>query len=282
MAIAEPVTEVVAEHAEGPVWSADWGELRWVDRLKGDVLGLAADGTVSRFHVGTVAAALRPRAAGGMVVAVERGFALVSADGAIEPLGEVWTDDSVRMNDGGCDPDGRFYCGTMAYDAAPNRGALYRLELDLTVTEVFDGVTISNGLVWSADGAHAYYVDTPTRRIDVFDYHAVGGLTRRRPLADLSDQNGSPDGLTIDAEGHLWVAMHGGAAVLRVSPEGAVEGKIDLPAQHVTACTFGGPDLDELYITTSRYEEGGRQPLAGALFRADVGVRGLEVRPFAG
>jgi sugar lactone lactonase YvrE len=116
---AEQVTDPVAYHAEGPVWSDRWGGLRWVDMLAGDVLSLGADGTVRRRHVGDIAAALRPRRGGGAVIAVERGFALEDADGTLRPLEPVWSDPGVRMNEGGCDPDGRFWCGSMAYDQRP-------------------------------------------------------------------------------------------------------------------------------------------------------------------
>src|SRR5437763_7686055 len=109
---AEQVTDAVTYHGEGPVWSASWGGLRWVDMLAGDVLSLADDGTIGRRHVGVVAAAIRPRSGGGMVIGVERGFALADADGPVTRLDPVWTDPQVRMNDGGCDPDGRFYCGS--------------------------------------------------------------------------------------------------------------------------------------------------------------------------
>ena len=119
---AEPVTEPVAFHGEGPVWSARWGGLRWVDMLAGDVLRLGADGSVVRTHVGEVAAALRPRRGGGAVIGVRRGFALEDPDGTVRALPELWSGDDIRMNDGGCDPDGRFYCGTMAYDETPGPG----------------------------------------------------------------------------------------------------------------------------------------------------------------
>lgn len=161
MTVAEQVTEVCAHHGEGPVWDAAAGVLRWVDMLCGDVLSMApGDGGIARRHVGAVAAALRPRGGGGLVIAVERGFALLDP-GASQPrtMPELWTDPSVRMNDGGCDPQGRFYCGSMAYDAAPGRGALHRLDPDGATHRVLTGVTISNGLAWSADGATAYYID---------------------------------------------------------------------------------------------------------------------------
>jgi sugar lactone lactonase YvrE len=279
---AEQVTGPVTYHGEGPVWSESWGGLRWVDMLAGDVLSLAADGTIDRRHVGNVAAALRPRRQGGAVIAVERGFALEDADGAIRYLGELWTDTHVRMNEGGCDPDGRFYCGSMAYDQRPGAGALYRLDPDDSVHVVLENVTISNGLEWSPDGSLAYYNDTPTQRVDVFDYDGESGLTGRRPFAEIPAEAGGPDGLTVDDEGGVWVALYGGGAVRRYNPEGVLDEVIEVPAEQVTACTFGGSNLDQLFITTSREGlGGGDDPLAGSVFRSAVGVASLPVREFA-
>jgi sugar lactone lactonase YvrE len=279
--VAEQVTDPIADHGEGPAWWPGWGGLRWVDMLAGDVLALSADGGVERLPVGKVAAAIRPRRDGGMVVAVERGFALVDAAGAVRALPEVWSDDSVRMNDGGCDPDGRFYCGSMAYDASPGRAALYRLDPDGRVTKVFGDATISNGLAWSPDGATAYYVDSATHGVDAFDYDTDRGLHGRRRLVPIPADRGLPDGLTVDASGGLWVAIHGGGAVLRFRPDGTPDGRVTVPVRDVTACTFGGPDLDRLYITTSRHD-GDKTPEAGALFSADVGIQGRPALPFAG
>jgi sugar lactone lactonase YvrE len=277
---AEQLTDSVAYHAEGPVWSERWGGLRWVDMLAGDVLSLTANGAIDRRHVGTIAAVVRPRRGGGAVIAVERGFALEEPDGTLSELPPVFGDDSVRMNEGGCDPDGRFYCGSMGYDHAPGAGTVYRLDPDRSVHTIIDGVTISNGLEWTPDGARAYYVDTPTGRVDVFDYDREGGLTARRPFVETG---GSPDGLTVDADGGVWVAFYDGGAVHRYGADGALDEIVEVGARQVTACTFGGADLDQLFITTSRERlEPGDDPLAGSLFRAHVGVRGLPVREFAG
>ena len=279
---AEQVTDPVAYHAEGPVWSDRWGGLRWVDMLAGDVLSLAADGTVARRHVGDVAAALRPRSGGGAVIAVERGFALEGADGTLTPLEPVWSDPGVRMNEGGCDPDGRFWCGSMAYDQRPGAAALYRLDPDGQVHRVMEGVTISNGLDWSPDGSLAYYDDTATHRVDVFVYDRGTGLTARRPFVRLPD-DGNPDGLTVDAEGGVWVALFGSGVVHRYTSAGVLDVVVEVPAAQVTACTLGGPRLDQLFVTTSREGLGpDDDPLAGSLFRADVGVPGRPAREFAG
>ena len=278
---AEQITAPVAYHAEGPVWSPRWGGLRWVDMLAGDILSLGPGGEVTRRHVATIAAALRPRSEGGAVIGVERGFALEDADGAITILDELWDDASIRMNEGGCDPDGRFYCGSMAYDQRPGAAALHRLDPAGAVEVVLSGVTVSNGLEWSPDGSLAYYDDTATQRVDVFDYDQRSGLSGRRTLVDVAPEN--PDGLTVDAEGGVWVALAGGGAVRRYTPDGRLDEVIEVPARLVTACTFGGAGLDELFITTSREGlEPGQDPLAGALFRCVPGVVGVPVREYAG
>jgi sugar lactone lactonase YvrE len=187
------------------------------------------------------------------------------------------------MNEGGCDPDGRFYCGSMEYDQKPGAASVYRLDPDGSVRMVLEGVTISNGLEWSPDGTRAYYTDTATHRIDLFDYDRAAGLTGRRPFVDLAGEGRYPDGLTVDSEGGVWVALADGGAVRRYDVDGRLSGVIELPATKVTACTFGGPLLDHLFITTSR--EGlapESEPHAGSLFLAMPGVRGLPVREFAG
>jgi sugar lactone lactonase YvrE len=187
------------------------------------------------------------------------------------------------MNEGGCDPDGRFYCGSMAYDKRPGAASLYRLNVDHTVQVVLNNVTISNGLEWSPDGSKAYYNDTATERISIFDYEFKSGLTNQRVFVDLAPEGKRPDGLTVDAEGGVWVALSNGGAVHRYTSKGVLDEVVHLPVKKVTACTFGGADLKELFITTSR--EGldpGADLQAGSLFRAGVGVAGLPVREFAG
>ena len=277
----EQVTDPIAYHAEGPVWSPRWPGLRWVDMLAGDVLSLSEDGAVARRHVGEVAAAVRPRTRGGAVIGIERGFALEDPDGTLTALDALWSDAGIRMNEGGCDPDGRFYCGSMAYDQRVGAGTLYRLDPDGSAHRVLEEVTVSNGLDWAPDGSRAYYNDTATHRVDVFDYDPDRGLIGRRPFVHLPDEH--PDGLTVDAEGGVWVAVNGSAAVRRYTPTGELDEVVELPVRQVTACTLGGSRGDELFITTSR--EGlapDDEPLAGSLFRATVGVSGQPTREFAG
>ncbi|MHA3947781.1 SMP-30/gluconolactonase/LRE family protein [Cellulomonas bogoriensis] len=274
----EQVTDAITYHGEGPCWSPHWGGLRWVDMLAGDLLTLH-EGEVSRLHVGEVAAFVRPRARGGYVVGLERGIGL--ADDPWSPPGVthiVWDDPAVRMNEGGCDPAGNLYAGSMAYDATPGAAALYRLTPDLQVTTVLSA-TISNGIDFSPDGRHAYYNDTGTGGTDVFD-HVDGALTNRRLLrhGDI----GGPDGLAVDSAGNIWTALNGGGTIRCCAPDGATLAEVEVPVRLVTACAFGGEDLQDLYITTSREHLEDPEPAAGALFRVRVDVPGRAVQPFAG
>ncbi|WP_193070883.1 SMP-30/gluconolactonase/LRE family protein [Brevibacterium sp. FME37] len=278
---AEQVTDPIVYHGEGPAWSPSWGGLRWVDMLAGDILTLRDD-DVERRHVAEVAAAVRPRRGGGAVIGIERGFALEGPDGQVTALPEVWASPSIRMNEGGCDPQGNFWCGSMAYDQSPGAASLYRLSPAGRVDVMLEGVTVSNGLEWSPDGSLAYYNDTPTGQVGVFAFDPDQGLLNHRVLVELPD-GGRPDGLTVDSEGCVWTAVVNRGAVHRYRPDGTLDAVIDVPAGKVTACTFGGESLDRLFITTSQENvDTAEDPLAGALFVAEVGVRGLPLRDFAG
>jgi sugar lactone lactonase YvrE len=281
---ASQVTERCTEHGEGPFWDAARNRLLVVDMLKGAVVAVGADGGTQRYELGGVAAAIRARRAGGYVVARERGFQRYTEDFTPDgPEIVAFDDPAIRMNDGGCDPQGRFYCGTMAYKETPGAGTIYRLDLDLTVHPVLTGVTISNGLQWTADGQHAYYNDTPTARVDRFTFYATTGtFDERHTFVTLDGRHGMPDGMAMDVEGGVWIALWGGGAVHRYDPSGALSEVIDVPAHQVTACTFGGPDGSTLFITTSREGlDDGAEPGAGAVFAASPGVRGAVVHAFA-
>jgi sugar lactone lactonase YvrE len=285
MTIAEHVTSSGVEHGEGPCWSEHWGGLRYVDMLAGDVMSLdTASGQTTRTHVGDVAAVIRPRRDGGAVLALRD--RIVVTDGPLDQLrtiARIDQPDSIRLNEGGCDPDGRLYCGSMAYDETPHKGTFYRVDPDGELTVVADRVTISNGFDFSPDERLAYYIDTPEHGIDVFDYSAADGLQNRRRWLDIAPDAGGPDGLVVDAEGGVWVALFGGGAVRRYTPDGVLDAVIELPVAKVTACTFGGADLDTLYITTSQLgTDLAAEPAAGSLFAAAPGVRGRPARPFAG
>jgi len=228
-------------------------------------------------------------AAGDLVLAVRDGFARLDLDsGKVRAIADVEADlPDQRMNDGKCDPAGRFWAGTMALDKRPGAGALYRLDPDGRVHRILDGVSISNGLDWSDDGRLMYYVDTPTRSIDVFDFDvASGAIANRRALARVERGDGWPDGLTLDADGYIWVALWAGAAVRRYAPDGTLDRVVAVPTTYPTSCAFGGPDLQDLYVTTAATaltpEERLREPLAGGLFRCRPGVQGRPPHRFKG
>ena len=280
MSQIEQVTDAVAYHGEGPVWSPTWGGLRWVDMLAGDLLTLREDGSVDRLHVGEIAAFVRPRSRGGYVVGIERGLALAeSPDGEPTPMPPLWGDTGIRMNEGGCDPWGNVYAGSMAYARTPGAAALYRVSAGGEMSVVLASVTTSNGIDFSPDGTRAYYNDTGTGGTDVFDV-VDGELTDRRPFHTGDD--GRPDGLTVDSAGNVWVALNRVGRVRCYSPGAKILTEIDLPVRLVTACTLGGEDLRDLYITTSRENLTDPEPRAGALFRMRVEVPGRPVLPYGG
>ncbi|MBW3601200.1 MAG: SMP-30/gluconolactonase/LRE family protein [Actinobacteria bacterium] len=287
----ELVWDAGAQIGEGPVWDAPLRTLVWLDIPRGLVHAWHHDeGPRQPFAVGQPVGAVAPRASGGLVAAVRDGFAFLQpGSGQVSMVADTEGDRPAnRMNDGKCDPAGRFWAGTMALDEHPGAGALYRLDPDLRIERMLDGVTISNGLGWSPDGATMYYIDSPTGGVDAFDYDpdtgAVGG---RRRVIDVHGRPGIPDGLTVDAEGCLWVAVFGGGRVQRHAPDGTLLATVGLPVTQVTSCAFGGPGLDELYITSAREHLSGEalrdQPQAGGLFRhRPDGVVGLPAHEFLG
>ena len=274
---AEQITGVVTYHGEGPVWWPDWGGLRWVDMLAGDVLSLLPSGEVQRWSSGSpIVAAIRPREQGGMVMGVETGFALADVAGAVSMLPPLWQRGLVRMNEGACDPAGNFWCGSMAYDRTPRVASLWRLSPGGEAERMLGDLSISNGLCWSADATTAYFIDTATYAVSVFDWNPDDALHNRRVFVDLREEMLRPDGLTLDAEGGIWIGLSNGYAIRRYDATGALSAVIPLPAQKVTACAFGGDALDQLFITTSRDSPSAAQePVAGALFLAEPGVKGM-------
>jgi sugar lactone lactonase YvrE len=170
----------------------------------------------------------------------------------------------------------------MAYDKTPGAASIYRLGPDGSTEVVLTGVTVSNGLEWSPDGALAYYNDTDSGEVSVVDNDRAAGLTERRTVAPIPD-NGRPDGLTVDGEGNVWTALNGWGQVWSFGPGGEREAVVEVGARKVTACTFGGPGLDQLFITTSRENLApDEEPPAGSLYSVSPGVSGRPVREFAG
>ncbi|MER6629158.1 SMP-30/gluconolactonase/LRE family protein [Streptomyces sp. NPDC000987] len=275
---------VLAEAAlgEGPTWDADGQRLIWVDILGSRVHtyhpATGARGVrVVEQHVG----AAKPRAGGGLVLNLRDGVGLVDPDGAFRWLHREAVPGR-RGNDAAVAPDGSLWTGTMRYDEAPGGGTLSRVTGDGAVRTVLDDVAVSNGLGWSPDGRLMYYIDSPTRRVDVFDHDGDGTLTGRRTLARIEDSAGFPDGLTVDADGCVWVALWDGAAVRRYTPSGELDRVVELPVPRPTACAFGGPDLTDLYITTARTGLTAPLALSGSLLVVPGAGKGLPQPPFAG
>jgi len=279
---AELLLDARARLGEGPVWDAAEGCLWWVDILGESVHRTdPGSGRDRVFTVGQMIGAAALRASGGLVLAVQEGFlAMDASTGDLEMLAPVEKDNPVtRMNDGKVDPTGRFWAGTTAIDHRPGAGTLYRLDPDHGVTPALTQVTISNGLDWSVDGRTMYYIDTPTRRVDRFRFEAsTGTISDRQPAVSIRAEAGDPDGMTVDAEGFLWVALWGGWGVERYAPDGRLDRRVEVPVAQASSCAFGGPDLDLLFITTARKDfppEGfPDQPNAGSLFACRPGVRG--------
>jgi sugar lactone lactonase YvrE len=282
---ADLVHDAHAQLGEGPIWDARAGELLWVDIMAGIVHRLDPATSADRaLDAGQPVGAVVPRASGGYALALRDGYAVADDAGVrlVAPVDEGRRD--LRMNDGACDSAGRFWAGTMHLDEVHGAGALYRLDADGAVETMLAGVTISNGIGWSPDDTRMYYVDTPTRGLDAFDFDAAeGAISNRRRIATVDESDGFPDGLAVDAEGCIWVALWEGWAVRRYSPGGELLAVVDVPAARVTKPAFGGPGLDRLYVTTAAPDAADHaQPHAGGVFSADPGVRGLPPGTYAG
>jgi len=278
---AEIAFPAQCELAEGPVWDAARGLLRWVDILPGDVHALdPASGEHSSFGTGQMVGTVGLTRDGGLVLALAGGFALSGSDGQdLRPFGDFSVDRSVtRFNDGKPDPWGSFWAGTMAVpEDSGYPSSLYRLNPDGVVTELFGGVGLSNGLDWSGDRRLFYYSDSHAGGVDVFDTDPdTGALSARRRLAEVS--GGVPDGLTLDAEGCLWLAVWGSSELRRYTPDGRLDTVVKLPVSQVSSAGFGGADLSTLYITTARENftaaDLAAEPHAGDIFACTPGVTG--------
>jgi sugar lactone lactonase YvrE len=287
----ELVVDAKATVGEGPSWHAPSRRLFWVDILEGNIHVYDPAGESDRIiPVGQMVGAVVPRCSGGLIVAMHHGLASLNLDsGTLTPIADPEQHlPRNRFNDGKCDPAGRFWAGTMSIDREPNAGSLYCLDTDNTVRRVLEGVTCSNGLAWSLDATTMYYIDTPTRRVDAFDYDLqTGHVANRRTVITVPEELGKPDGMAIDAQGMLWIALWDGGCVTRWNPNsGALDQTVSIPALRVTSCAFGGQNLADLYVTTARVRmteaELAKQPHAGGLFRVRCGVQGTETFEFAG
>ena len=275
---------------EGARWDARRDELLRVDILAGRVYRdrVADDGgliPVSTYEVpGTVGAITPIERDEGWLLAAGRGFTHLSPDGSLRPIAEV-APAGTRMNDAACDPQGRFWAGTMADDHRPGGGALYRLEGTGRTELMLGDLTISNGMGWSPDGDTMYLADSGTRVVHAFAFDAQQGtISDGRVLVTVAEEVGAPDGLTVDADGDLWVAIFGGGCVHRYSPDGARRQVLLVPAMETTSCAFAGPGLNRLYVTTATEnwtdEQRRAEPTAGLMYWLDTDATGRPAAPF--
>ena len=286
----QPLFDFTAEHGEGPVWDARQQKWYWVDLLKGHFLiGDPSNLNVEKFSVGKALGVLAPRKSGGLVLAAENEFIFFDTDKNSEnTIATVPknVEHPTRFNDGAVDPKGRFLAGTMTWDGATNVGKLYRLDTDKTVTQLEEHLHIPNGMDWSADGSIFFLTDTNQHRIYAYDYDLkTGNISNRRVHIRFKDDE-FPDGMTIDAEGHFWIAFWGGGKIGRYDAAGNHIEDIVFPVPHPTSCCFGGPDMKTLFVTTSQLplsaDEKKRYPLAGRTFSVQTDSVGREAALFAG
>ncbi|MFE6338623.1 SMP-30/gluconolactonase/LRE family protein [Streptomyces sp. NPDC057798] len=278
----EVAVRAEATLGEGPTWDPATGRLLWIDILGSRVhsydpsSGRRTSRTTHQ-HVGAV----KPRARGGLVLNLRDGVGLLDPDDSFRWLHHEPVPGR-RGNDAAVAPDGSLWAGTMRYDEAPGGGTLTRITGAGEAVPVLDDVAVSNGTGWSPDGRLLYYIDSPTRRVDVLDHHEDGTVSHRRPLAGIEAGAGFPDGLTVDADGCVWVALWDGGAVRRYTPVGELDREIVLPTPRITACAFGGADLTDLYITTARVGLAAPHPVAGSLLVVPGAGQGLPQPAFAG
>ncbi|HYF56244.1 MAG TPA: SMP-30/gluconolactonase/LRE family protein [Salinarimonas sp.] len=266
---------------ESPFWHGGERALYWVDVQAPAIHRLAADGTLDTWPMPDLVGSIAARRAGGLVAALRNAFCAVDlVTGAVARIVEPEPERPGNvMNDGKCDRRGRFWCGSRDGPLRDPNGALHRLDPDLTSRRMDDGFIVSNGIAWSPDDRVMYFADSRAETVFAYDFDLDDGAIRnRRVFFSTREIEGRCDGATVDEEGFYWCALVHGGAVARLDPRGRVDRLIPMPVRHPTMCTFGGEDLDVLYVTSaaSMVPEGERatQPHAGALFA----IRGLEVR----
>jgi sugar lactone lactonase YvrE len=287
--VAELVLDRRAELLEGPWWDHNVGELVFVSILEGLVCRYdVRSRCVGEQAVGQPVGAAVRRESGGLILALRDGIATLDASGRVGIVAGIERDlKTNRLNEAKCDAAGRLWVGSMAFDTAKGAGSLYRVEPDFTYRRIISKVTIPNGMGWTSDNSTMYHIDSRTRRVDTYRYNVnTGDISDRNTFVQLSEGEGEPDGLLVDAEDFVWIATFGGGCVRRYAPDGRLDGVVSVPATKVTSCAFGGPALDQLFITTAAidldHEQRTRQPHAGGLFWCKPGVAGRCDFAFAG
>jgi sugar lactone lactonase YvrE len=284
-----PAIDLSDHLGEGPHWDDRAGELLWVDITRGRIHAWTPpDGDVRTETLDAEVSAVIPRSDGPGHVAAA-GHRLLLRDGEAERTLAVVEEHLAdnRLNDCKCDPQGRLWAGTMSKTRTAGAAALYRLVPGVEIERIVAAMTISNGLAWSPPGDTMYLIDSTTQRVDACDFDAAtGDIANRRTLVEIAPGDGLPDGMTVDADGGIWVCLFGGAAIHRYGPDGRLDASIRLPTSNPTSLVFGGPDLRTLYVTTARHrltpQQLATESLAGALFALSPGVAGLPGNRYAG
>ena len=284
------VSHIKSLLGEGPVWDAVNNIICWIDILNGEIHQYHPNTEVySIIPVHQMIGSLAVCTNGDFIASLQNGFAFISrSEGKVQIIADPESAlPNNRFNDGKCDPAGRFWAGTMSISEMPHQGNVYVLDRDLGISKRIEKVSISNGLAWSLDHKTFYYIDTPSFEVVGYDYNLITGeISNKKPVLQIKVEDGYPDGMTIDQEGMLWIAHWDGWQVTRWNPQtGEKIGSIKIPAARVTSCTFGGENLEDLYITTARVgisEESLKdQPLAGALFVVkNSGFKGMPAFEF--
>ena len=289
MAEFQPVVTLSSELGESPMWDRAAGALWWIDIYKPTLNRFDPQtGRNEEITLDQNIHAIAVRETGGLVGSFEHGIGFIDPDSAsvttvADPIGEV----EAKYNDGKCDRDGRFWTGSMSNDWVTPVGCLFRFDADQAAHTMDTGFKLSNGMGWSPDNRTMYFTDFGQSTIFAYDYDATtGGIENRRPFVEIPEGQGQPDGMTVDAEGCLWVALWNGWAVARFDPDGKRVETIELPIIRPTSCMYGGPDFATMYLTSATLllteQELAGQPLAGAVFAIDTGVRGVAEPKFAG
>lgn len=272
-----------ASLGEGPLWLPQTNELMWVDINKGEVhcFGLKNKIDDIVYH-GVKTSCIVSVSENEFLIADTNKFVKCNKKtNTHSPYLEIdFKDSNIRFNDGKIDPNGNFWIGTMDMDASPNKGSLYRIDSNKNVTEVLPNITISNGLAWALDGKTMYYIDSYDHAVYAFDFNEKSEISNQRVAFEVAKELGTPDGMTIDSNGNLWIAMWGGSAVICWNPKsGQILDRIEVPAPHVTSCVFGGKEMNTLFITTAREGLSDKKtetyPLSGSLFYVKMKARGI-------